>query len=414
MGAVARIVECKPTAPSATATAQPATASAQPSGAASADGGVARDGALAAGATTSIAKPDLGMYGSDSSASRKDITTTTTTSGSTTTISGSSTAVVAVAPANSASAATTAAAAAPAPANPVAAAAAITTAAARRIRTPSAPIKHYRAGVRDLRVTGGSSGSGNGANIEGGSGGGGAGAGGAGQHSLAVPHAAFFKEQWLYRDPEGRTQGPFAGQDILDWRDAGFFGDELPVRSALSPADAPWVSLGTVFTESSSTSAIDGGCNNGASAAVGVSSNGVPATGSSNDTSAAVGGSSTSNAATTTASSVSASANVSSNNGLPASASSNGIPAASGSSSRTSAVGSSSSISGLLISPTTSIEVVLAGERVCAQCGAVPGNGVRLSRCARCELVRYCSASCQREHWKGGHKAVCVVQQPPQ
>jgi hypothetical protein len=43
-------------------------------------------------------------------------------------------------------------------------------------------------------------------------------------------------------------------------------------------------------------------------------------------------------------------------------------------------------------------------SQVCAQCGA---TGAKKS-CGQCRAVRYCSASCQKLHWKrGGHKQAC-------
>ena len=47
----------------------------------------------------------------------------------------------------------------------------------------------------------------------------------------------------------------------------------------------------------------------------------------------------------------------------------------------------------------------------CASCAAPleqTGTGVRVKQCSRCK-TRYCSASCQRDHWKkrGGHKTEC-------
>ena len=41
---------------------------------------------------------------------------------------------------------------------------------------------------------------------------------------------------------------------------------------------------------------------------------------------------------------------------------------------------------------------------VCAACGAESGT---LSRCGRCRSVWYCSADCQRAHWKKTHKREC-------
>ncbi|CAH0377910.1 unnamed protein product, partial [Pelagomonas calceolata] len=42
----------------------------------------------------------------------------------------------------------------------------------------------------------------------------------------------------------------------------------------------------------------------------------------------------------------------------------------------------------------------------CAACAAPLQTGIK--RCSRCK-TRYCSAACQREHWRrGGHKATCA------
>lgn len=44
--------------------------------------------------------------------------------------------------------------------------------------------------------------------------------------------------------------------------------------------------------------------------------------------------------------------------------------------------------------------------RICAACGKAA-----LQQCGHCRTARYCSAACQREHWKravGGHKVVCA------
>ena len=43
----------------------------------------------------------------------------------------------------------------------------------------------------------------------------------------------------------------------------------------------------------------------------------------------------------------------------------------------------------------------------CAACAAPLETGIK--RCSRCK-TRYCSAACQREHWRrGGHKATCEI-----
>lgn len=39
----------------------------------------------------------------------------------------------------------------------------------------------------------------------------------------------------------------------------------------------------------------------------------------------------------------------------------------------------------------------------CANCSKEAG----IHRCANCKQVRYCSPTCQKEHWKAGHKAKC-------
>ncbi|KAG2366725.1 hypothetical protein BDR07DRAFT_1352199 [Suillus spraguei] len=48
-----------------------------------------------------------------------------------------------------------------------------------------------------------------------------------------------------------------------------------------------------------------------------------------------------------------------------------------------------------------------AVRRVCAACGKEGGAPGSLLICSRCKDVRYCSAGCQREDWKG-HKKCCV------
>ena len=46
---------------------------------------------------------------------------------------------------------------------------------------------------------------------------------------------------------------------------------------------------------------------------------------------------------------------------------------------------------------------------VCARpgCGKVKSPECPLKQCARCRTVAYCSATCQREHWKR-HKKACA------
>ncbi|XP_044490151.1 protein ESSENTIAL FOR POTEXVIRUS ACCUMULATION 1-like isoform X2 [Mangifera indica] len=50
-----------------------------------------------------------------------------------------------------------------------------------------------------------------------------------------------------YIDPQGVTQGPFLGADILSWFEQGFFGTDLPVRLADAPEGTPFQSLGEVW-----------------------------------------------------------------------------------------------------------------------------------------------------------------------
>ncbi|KAL2654817.1 hypothetical protein AAZV13_04G030800 [Glycine max] len=48
----------------------------------------------------------------------------------------------------------------------------------------------------------------------------------------------------LYKDPQGRIQGPFKGIDIISWFEAGYFGIDLPVRLENAAFDSPWLQLG--------------------------------------------------------------------------------------------------------------------------------------------------------------------------
>lgn len=52
--------------------------------------------------------------------------------------------------------------------------------------------------------------------------------------------------------------------------------------------------------------------------------------------------------------------------------------------------------------PASSVEL-------CANCFAAEGRASlpKLSACARCGLVAYCSRDCQRAHWKSNHKQHC-------
>jgi len=50
-------------------------------------------------------------------------------------------------------------------------------------------------------------------------------------------------------------------------------------------------------------------------------------------------------------------------------------------------------------------------DRICSNCSAREGSASasKLSACARCGLVMYCSRDCQRAHWKANHKQYCIA-----
>ena len=64
-----------------------------------------------------------------------------------------------------------------------------------------------------------------------------------------------------------------------------------------------------------------------------------------------------------------------------------------------------------LVTPSSWMQSKLQGERhgLCSHCGASPRECAdsKLSLCAGCGLVAYCSKGCQRAAWKAGHKAEC-------
>ena len=35
---------------------------------------------------------------------------------------------------------------------------------------------------------------------------------------------------WFYRDPKGKVQGPWRGDELLNWFKKGYFGVDLPVK----------------------------------------------------------------------------------------------------------------------------------------------------------------------------------------
>lgn len=50
-----------------------------------------------------------------------------------------------------------------------------------------------------------------------------------------------------YLDPQGVTQGPYLGVDIISWFEQGFFGTDLPVRLADAPEGTPFQDLGEIM-----------------------------------------------------------------------------------------------------------------------------------------------------------------------
>lgn len=55
--------------------------------------------------------------------------------------------------------------------------------------------------------------------------------------------------------------------------------------------------------------------------------------------------------------------------------------------------------------------IICSGVRCrCAQCEKLCD---KLQRCSACQLVGYCSRSCQVKHWKAGHKQACKEPQAP-
>jgi hypothetical protein len=47
---------------------------------------------------------------------------------------------------------------------------------------------------------------------------------------------------------------------------------------------------------------------------------------------------------------------------------------------------------------------------VCANCRKPPASpGATLKFCSVCKGPRYCSAKCQKAHWKAGHKQECAI-----
>jgi GYF domain len=46
--------------------------------------------------------------------------------------------------------------------------------------------------------------------------------------------------EWYYKDPSSNVQGPFSSRDMREWFRAGYFSDDLPLRSSV---DGPFVTL---------------------------------------------------------------------------------------------------------------------------------------------------------------------------
>lgn len=59
------------------------------------------------------------------------------------------------------------------------------------------------------------------------------------QRTMVMPD----RMRWIYRDPEGRTQGPFSGLEMHDWYKAGFFSPELLVKKFEDPEYEPLAQL---------------------------------------------------------------------------------------------------------------------------------------------------------------------------
>jgi len=49
--------------------------------------------------------------------------------------------------------------------------------------------------------------------------------------------------KWVYKDPEGNTQGPFSGLEMHDWYKAGFFTPELLIKKVEDPEYEPLAQL---------------------------------------------------------------------------------------------------------------------------------------------------------------------------
>eukprot|EP00198_Chlamydomonas_reinhardtii_P002982 XP_001692318.1 predicted protein [Chlamydomonas reinhardtii] len=54
-----------------------------------------------------------------------------------------------------------------------------------------------------------------------------------------INHELFVQDKWVYKDPQGQTQGPFGRSDIMEWLQFGYFGEDLPIRAGALDAGSP-------------------------------------------------------------------------------------------------------------------------------------------------------------------------------
>lgn len=59
------------------------------------------------------------------------------------------------------------------------------------------------------------------------------------QRQMVMPD----RMRWIYRDPQGNTQGPWSGLEMHDWYKAGFFSPELQVKKLEDPDYEPLAQL---------------------------------------------------------------------------------------------------------------------------------------------------------------------------
>ena len=53
-------------------------------------------------------------------------------------------------------------------------------------------------------------------------------------------------------------------------------------------------------------------------------------------------------------------------------------------------------------------EYALENIKPCIKCSAVENTPDSHKQCSKCKLAKYCSKSCQKEHWKNSHKLICA------